>query len=412
LTTGTRRNGTSKLGPFQWAATPHYDEPARQVLDGRVMVGFDGFGEPGHRDYPHGRYDFAPYDDPTAYGDAGPFGHGPSGPVGYKPTIQVLQPAWTDHESGAGKASAPGHVGHDREPRRAAGRYAGRHVSTRGKTARKRARRVVPVAAVAAATIAAGSAAAYGLSNGGQPQSGNLNASLALHGAVASTPAPGAGNANGSAAAPISVATATASGTAHAPKHAKTAPRSTPATTPPAAPKHAAAAASAPAAATHAPAPAATPAASSPAAAAKPAAATTLSCNLNYGMLPANVTAIVSFLLANGYTDNAAAGIAGNIYQESKGNPESVGMGGGGLIGWTPLPSGFVTGNASADLQTQLSALLTYNQGWAQFLPALNSAASPAAAADIYVTDFERAGIPAASTREASAQNVASACGI
>ena len=55
-------------------------------------------------------------------------------------------------------------------------------------------------------------------------------------------------------------------------------------------------------------------------------------------MLPDNVTAIVSFLLANGYSDNAAAGIAGNIYQESKGNPESEGMGGGGLIGWTPLP--------------------------------------------------------------------------
>ncbi len=129
-------------------------------------------------------------------------------------------------------------------------------------------------------------------------------------------------------------------------------------------------------------------------------------------MLPDNVTAIVSFLLANGYTDNAAAGIAGNIYQESKGNPESVGMGGGGLIGWTPLRSGFVTGNVTADLQTQLGALLTYNQGWAQYVPALNSAGSPAAAADIYVTDFERAGIPAASTRESSAQNVASACGI
>ncbi len=57
-------------------------------------------------------------------------------------------------------------------------------------------------------------------------------------------------------------------------------------------------------------------------------------------MLPANVTAIVSFLLAHGYSDNAAAGIAGNIYQESKGNPESEGMGGGGLIGWTPLPVG------------------------------------------------------------------------
>ena len=101
---------------------------------------------------------------------------------------------------------------------------------------------------------------------------------------------------------------------------------------------------------------------------------------------------IVSFLLANGYSDNAApTAIAGNIYQESKGDPESQGMGGGGLIGWTPLPSGFVTGNVSADLQTQLSAVLTYNQGWAQYVPSqLNSAASPTAAADIYVTDFER----------------------
>jgi hypothetical protein len=141
-------------------------------------------------------------------------------------------------------------------------------------------------------------------------------------------------------------------------------------------------------------------------------AVTTLSCNLNGGLLPQNVTAIVSFLLAHGYTRNAAAGIAGNIYQESKGDPESVGTGGGGLIGWTPLPAGFVTGNPTADLQLQLAQILTYNQIWAQYLPALNSAASPADAADIYVTDFERAGIPAASTREASAQDVASACGI
>ena len=124
-------------------------------------------------------------------------------------------------------------------------------------------------------------------------------------------------------------------------------------------------------------------------------------------MLPENVTAIVSFLLANGYSDNAAAGIAGNMYQESKGNPESEGMGGGGLIGFTPLPAGYVTGNAAADLQTQLSAVLTYNQQWSAYLPALNSAATPADAADIYVTDFERAGIPAAATREASAEDVA-----
>jgi hypothetical protein len=148
------------------------------------------------------------------------------------------------------------------------------------------------------------------------------------------------------------------------------------------------------------------------AAAAKAAAPAALTCDTSRGMLPDNVTAIVSFLLSRGYTHNAAAGIAGNIYRESHGNPESVGTGGGGLIGWTPLPSGFVTGNSSADLQTQLSALMTYNQGWAQYIPALNAASSPSAAADIYVTDFERAGIPAAGEREASAQAVASACGL
>ena len=71
-----------------------------------------------------------------------------------------------------------------------------------------------------------------------------------------------------------------------------------------------------------------------------------------------------------------------------------------------------MTGNPSADLETQLEAVLTYNQQWSGYLPELNDAASPADAASIYVTDFERAGIPAASTREASAEDVASACGI
>jgi hypothetical protein len=129
-------------------------------------------------------------------------------------------------------------------------------------------------------------------------------------------------------------------------------------------------------------------------------------------MLPENYATIVSFLTSHGYTGNAAAGIAGNMYQESKGNPESVGDGGGGLIGWTPLPAGLVTGNVTADLQAQLEAVLKFNDQWSQYLPALNSASTPAAAADIYVTDFERAGIPAAGTREAAASAVAAACGI
>jgi hypothetical protein len=134
-------------------------------------------------------------------------------------------------------------------------------------------------------------------------------------------------------------------------------------------------------------------------------------CTGTAGMLPENYAAIVDFLVAHGYTDFAAAGIAGNIFLESKGDPESVGSGGGGLIGWTPLPSGFVTGNPAADLQTQLSALLTYNQGWSQFLPALNAATSATQAADIYMNDFERPGFPAAANREQAARDVAAACG-
>jgi hypothetical protein len=137
-----------------------------------------------------------------------------------------------------------------------------------------------------------------------------------------------------------------------------------------------------------------------------------VTCAASQGMVPANDTAIVSFLVAHGYTGIAAAGIAGNIFQESGGNPESVGSGGGGLIGFTPLPSGYVTGNPAADLQTQLSAILAYNQQWSQFIPALNAAATPAAAADIYMNDFERPGIPAAANREAAAEAVAAACGL
>jgi Phage tail lysozyme len=160
------------------------------------------------------------------------------------------------------------------------------------------------------------------------------------------------------------------------------------------------------------PSPSATPSAG--AGATPPAASSgTVTCSATAtGMLPDNYGTIVSFLTSHGYTGIAAAGIAGNMYQESKGNPESEGDGGGGLIGWTPLPAGLITGNVAVDLQAQLEAVLTFNQQWSQYLPALNDAGTPAAAADIYVTDFERAGVPAAGTREAAAEAVAAACGI
>jgi hypothetical protein len=267
--------------------------------------------------------------------------------------------------------------------------YAGRHVSPRRSTARKRAGKVVPAAAVAA-TLAAG-AAAYGLAGSGSPQSAQF--SDAAQPVSLSNPAQvGIGGAGSAEAAASARPQASTSPKAAAKPRTSAPPATTTASATPTATATAAARATA-------------------SASSKPTAST-LSCNPSYGMLPDNVTAIVSFLIANGYSDNAAAGIAGNMYQESKGNPESEGMGGGGLIGFTPLPDGYVTGNPSADLQTQLSAVLTYNQQWAGYLPELNDAATPADAAYIYVTDFERAGIPAASNRESSAQEVAEACGI
>jgi hypothetical protein len=296
----------------------------------------------------------------------------------------------------------------------AADRYTGRHADPRSKTARKRLGRVVPAAGVAAALVAG--AAAYGLvAGGGHPKAVGLSADMARPGNLSSATHVGVGV---DSAASTMIRSAATTGRPAASASAKPqASRSTQAgakaKAAPSAARAGAAAASKPASAAHSTARPAT-AAPKPAAATaapKPAAAT-LSCNLSDGLLPDNVTAIVTFLLAHGYSDNAAAGIAGNMYQESKGNPESEGMGGGGLIGFTPLPGGYVTGNPAADLQTQLEAVLTYNQQWASYLPALNGAASPADAASIYVTDFERAGIPAASTREASAEDVASACGI
>jgi len=280
--------------------------------------------------------------------------------------------------------------------------YAGRHVSTRQKTARWGRRAAVPAVAIAA-TLAAG-AAAYGLTGTGHADPGNLTNAMAAPLSLGTVGHAGAGN--DAAAKRITASRKAAEGTARAAHRSSASGR----------PAHTAQAAATPAARPAA-ATAATPAAAAPAkpaasASASQAATTGFTCSASSYLLPENVTAIVNFLVDNGYSHNAAAGIAGNIYQESKGDPESEGMGGGGLIGWTPLPSGYVTGNPAADLQTQLNAVLTFNQGWASYIPALNAAASPAAAADIYVTDFERAGIPAAGTREASAEAVASACGL
>jgi hypothetical protein len=388
LTAGTRRNGSSKFGSFKRVAA-RFGGSDGQAQDGSDVVEVFGYDE--HGDIPN--------DDTGAYADDGYHGYN-DGFDGYHDGYQ--EPA-----TQAGDAGGADQAGLEAEPGRNPKHYTGRHASPRGKATRKRVGKVVPVAAVAATLAAGTAAAAYGFSSGGQSQASQLNAAISSHpGSITSAPTSHAGNANAAASGLIKVAKATDSSAARA--AAKAAAKATPSAKPTAAATHAAA--------THAAAATSAPAATKQAAVVSApvtkAAAATLSCNLSYGMLPDNVTAIVSFLLAHGYSNNAAAGIAGNMYQESKGDPESEGMGGGGLIGFTPLPAGYVTGNPATDLQTQLNAVLAFNQGWASYLPALNAAASPADAASIYVTDFERAGIPAASTREASADNVASACGI
>jgi hypothetical protein len=107
--------------------------------------------------------------------------------------------------------------------------------------------------------------------------------------------------------------------------------------------------------------------------------------------LPQNWQTIAAYLISHGYTPVAAAGILGNIEQESGGDPESVGSGGGGLIGFTPLPAGYVTGHPAQDLQTQLAAIITYNNRQGQmYIAQLNRSRTPEQAAILYQNTFER----------------------
>lgn len=117
--------------------------------------------------------------------------------------------------------------------------------------------------------------------------------------------------------------------------------------------------------------------------------------------IPENAEAIYTFLTKNGYSDNAAAGIVGNIEQESGGNPEESG---GGLIQ--------VLGTAGGTLAEQLKEILTYNnQQGSSLISQLNAQTSPQAAALFYSNQFERPLASAANNpnREQSAEEVAAA---
>lgn len=132
-----------------------------------------------------------------------------------------------------------------------------------------------------------------------------------------------------------------------------------------------------------------------------------------------NYMTIAEYFTSHGYSDAAAAGMTGVIAGESGGNPDSVGSGGGGLIGWTPLsklPADAITGNQQADLQTQLPLVLDYanttNPTWpyngqspypdvappggvtVQSLSNLQNATNPTAAADMWSAYWEKPATP------------------
>lgn len=131
-----------------------------------------------------------------------------------------------------------------------------------------------------------------------------------------------------------------------------------------------------------------------------------------------NLLAIGQYLVDNGYSKAAAAGVASCVDGESLGNPESVGSGGGGLIGWTPLGSAapnpdIITGNPSQDMLTQLADILFYNSNeiGQSLVNELNSQTDPVAAADFYSQNFEKPAVTNSDVRPSVAEQVFSELG-
>lgn len=124
------------------------------------------------------------------------------------------------------------------------------------------------------------------------------------------------------------------------------------------------------------------------------------------GELPANWQEISSYLAGHGFTHAWAAGVGGNIFVESGGNPniwEASGGGGYGLIQWTPPPPGLVGSGLIGEL----------NQIVREGTSFFNGAQTPSVAALEYLMNRERPANPAATagTREASANAIFKAMG-
>lgn len=119
--------------------------------------------------------------------------------------------------------------------------------------------------------------------------------------------------------------------------------------------------------------------------------------------IPENAQTIYQFLISQGFNANAAAGILGNIEQESGGNP-SAGSDppGSGLIQQLGYPTG-------TSLQAAMQDIITYVNANGSVQDINSHSTSPSAAALYFSEAYERPGIPDNSNRVASAQEVAAA---
>jgi hypothetical protein len=125
------------------------------------------------------------------------------------------------------------------------------------------------------------------------------------------------------------------------------------------------------------------------------------------GAVPQNAMSIYEFLTARGYTANAAAGILGNIEQESEGNPDAgSNPPGSGLIQQLGYP-------ANTSLAQAEQAILNYDNNiiGSALVAQLNQQPNPTAAALFYSENFEKpnAALANNANREASAVLVAQA---
>jgi hypothetical protein len=126
---------------------------------------------------------------------------------------------------------------------------------------------------------------------------------------------------------------------------------------------------------------------------------------------PQSVPAQVSAALARGGLNRVgAAGILGNAYAESSWNPSATGYGGGGLWGFTASPNSLADLQAYAskhgrpwtDATLQTEFLLQHVSG--SLIRKLNAAPTPEKAAVIFMSEFERPGIPRQDVRESAAR--------